>query len=159
MMSWVGYLLTDSEFFLIFFAENSQILLKISVIPILFTFMYLVVLNMLVNNQLNSSLRQKLGTLDNCLTNVWLMPKFWLPDNCQLLDDCLTTALLLPDNYLITARQLLDNCLNMTYAKCLPKVCLKTGWQHSYLKIPDKDILTDCLRAARGLPDDFMPNW
>ena len=35
MMSWVGCLLPDSELFIIF-AENSQILLKISVIPILF---------------------------------------------------------------------------------------------------------------------------
>ena len=43
--------------FFILFAENSQILLKISVIPILLTFIYLVALNQLVNNQLNSSLR------------------------------------------------------------------------------------------------------
>ena len=33
--------------------RKSQILLKISVIPILLTFMYLVALNLLVNNQLN----------------------------------------------------------------------------------------------------------
>ena len=52
-MSWDGCLLKDSEFF-VFFAENSQILLKISVIPFLLTFMYLVALNMFVNNQLNS---------------------------------------------------------------------------------------------------------
>ena len=37
-MSWVGYL-TDSALFILF-AENSQILLKISVIPILLIFMY-----------------------------------------------------------------------------------------------------------------------
>ena len=54
-MSWVGCLLTDSELF-ISFAENSQILLKIYVIPILLTFIYLVALSLLVNNQLNSSL-------------------------------------------------------------------------------------------------------
>jgi hypothetical protein len=42
--------------------ENSQILLKISVIPIPLTFMHLVALNLVVNNQLNSSLWQKLGT-------------------------------------------------------------------------------------------------
>ena len=48
MMSWVVCLLKDSELF-IFFAENNQILLKISVIPILLTFMYLVALNLLVN--------------------------------------------------------------------------------------------------------------
>ena len=54
MMSWVGCLLTDSELFILF-AENSQILLKISVIHILLTFIYLVELNLLVNNQLNSS--------------------------------------------------------------------------------------------------------
>ena len=39
MMSWVGCLLTDSDIFILF-AENSQILLKISVIPILLTLMY-----------------------------------------------------------------------------------------------------------------------
>ena len=53
MMSWVGYLLKDSEP-LIFFAGNSQILLKISVISILVTFIYLLALYLLVNNQLNS---------------------------------------------------------------------------------------------------------
>jgi hypothetical protein len=35
-MSWIGCLLTDLELFILF-AENSQILLKISVIPILLT--------------------------------------------------------------------------------------------------------------------------
>ena len=39
-MSWVGCLLKDLELFILF-AENSQILLKISVIPILLTFIYL----------------------------------------------------------------------------------------------------------------------
>ena len=53
-MSWVGCLLPNSELFILF-AENSQILFKISVIPILLTFIYLVALNLLVNNQLNSS--------------------------------------------------------------------------------------------------------
>jgi len=53
-MSWFGCLLPDSELFILF-AENNQILLKISVIPILLTFMYLVALNLLANNQLNSS--------------------------------------------------------------------------------------------------------
>ena len=53
-MSWVGYLLKDSVLFVLF-AENSQILLKISVIPILLAFIYLVALYLLVNNQLNSS--------------------------------------------------------------------------------------------------------
>ena len=56
-MSRVGCLLKYSELFILF-SENSQILSKISVIPILLTFMYLVALNLLVNNQLNSSLRQ-----------------------------------------------------------------------------------------------------
>ena len=51
-MSWVGCLLKYSELFILF-AENSQILLKISVIPILSNFMYLVALILLVNNQLN----------------------------------------------------------------------------------------------------------
>ena len=53
-LSWVSCLLKDSKIFILF-AENSQILLKISVIPIILTFMYLVALNLLVNNQLNSS--------------------------------------------------------------------------------------------------------
>ena len=53
MMSLVGCLLTDSELFILF-AENSQILLKISVILILLTFICLVALNLLVDNQLNS---------------------------------------------------------------------------------------------------------
>ena len=60
-VSWVGCLLKDSELFILF-AENSQILLKISVIPILLTFIYLVGLNLLVNNQLNSSLRHIIVT-------------------------------------------------------------------------------------------------
>ena len=47
----------------ILFTENNQILLKISVIPILFTFIYLVALNFLVNNQLNSSLPQIIITI------------------------------------------------------------------------------------------------
>ena len=41
--------------FSILFAENSQNLLKISVIPILLTLIYLEALNLIVNNQLNSS--------------------------------------------------------------------------------------------------------
>ena len=49
MMSWVAW-----ELFILF-AENSQIHLKIFAIPILLTFIYLVALNLLVNNQLNSS--------------------------------------------------------------------------------------------------------
>ena len=61
-MSWVGCLPTDSELFILF-AENSQILLKIYVIPILLTFIYLVALNLLVNNQLNSSLRHIIVTI------------------------------------------------------------------------------------------------
>jgi len=38
-MSWVGCLLKDSKFF-VSFAENSQIILKLSVFPILLTFIY-----------------------------------------------------------------------------------------------------------------------
>ena len=51
---WVE-LLTDAELFILF-SENSQIILKSSVNPILLTFMYLVALTLLVNNQLNSLL-------------------------------------------------------------------------------------------------------
>ena len=68
-MSWVGCLLKDSELFILF-AENSQILLKISVIPILLTFIYLVVLNLLVNNQLNTSLPH----IPNCYTGIKNFP-------------------------------------------------------------------------------------
>ena len=60
IMSWVGFLLKDSELFILF-AENSQKLLKFSVIPILLTFIYLVALNLLVT-QLNSSLRHIIVT-------------------------------------------------------------------------------------------------
>jgi hypothetical protein len=63
-LSWL--FTTRSEIFNLF-AENSQILLKTSVIPILLTFMYLVALNLLVNNtqfivELNSSLWQIIVT-------------------------------------------------------------------------------------------------
>ena len=51
-MSSVGCLLTDSDMFILF-TENSQILLKISVISILLTIK--VALNLLVINQINSS--------------------------------------------------------------------------------------------------------
>ena len=62
-MSSVGCLLKESELFILF-AENSQILLKISIIPILLTFVYLVALESVSKQptqlivQLNSSLRQ-----------------------------------------------------------------------------------------------------
>ena len=76
MMSWVQrwveldvYVLTNSELFVLC-AENGQILHKISVIPSLLTFLYLVALNLLVHKQptqliveLNSSLLQKLVTI------------------------------------------------------------------------------------------------
>ena len=42
------------------FAENSQILLKISVIPILLSFMYLVALNLLQPTQLTVQLKSSL---------------------------------------------------------------------------------------------------
>ena len=50
-LSWL-FTIKDSALFVLF-AENSEILLKISVIPILLTFMYLSALNLLVDNQLN----------------------------------------------------------------------------------------------------------
>ena len=76
MMSWVGCLLTNSELFILC-AENDQIILKISVIPILLTFIYMLALNLLVNNQLNSSLRQKLGTMYFIL---YFQPQLWQPN-------------------------------------------------------------------------------
>ena len=71
-MSWVGCLLIDSESFFILFEENSQTHLKIYDIPILFTFMTVSGSTESVSKQptqlivkLNSSLRQKLGTIDS----------------------------------------------------------------------------------------------
>ena len=61
-MSWAGCLLKESELFILF-TENNQILFIIFVIPILLTFIYLVAINLLVNNQLNSSLRHIIVTL------------------------------------------------------------------------------------------------
>ena len=72
-MSWVDCLLKDSELFILF-AENSQILLKISVIKIIWTFIYLVALNLLVNNQLNSSLRQIIVTQGELYEPNWWVP-------------------------------------------------------------------------------------
>ena len=63
MMSWVGCLLKDTERFILF-AENSQIPLKISVVPILITFMHLEPLNLLTNNKLNSSYGHIIVTLN-----------------------------------------------------------------------------------------------
>ena len=74
MMSWDGCLLKDSELFILF-AENSQILHKIFVIPILLTFIYLVALYLLVNQptqlivQQNSSLWQIIVTVS---MGLWL---------------------------------------------------------------------------------------
>ena len=64
-ISWVGSLLTDPELFILF-SENSQIFLKFSLIPILLTFIYLVALNLLVNNQLNSKSTQLIIAAHNC---------------------------------------------------------------------------------------------
>ena len=72
-MSWDGCLLKDSELFILF-AENSQILHKIFVIPILFTFIYLVALNLLVNKQLNSTS----NSTHNC--HIWVFcNQRWIP--------------------------------------------------------------------------------
>jgi len=68
-MSWVGWLLKDSELFILF-AENRQIRLKISVIPILLTFIYLVALYLFVINQLNSSLRHTIFRTENLELNI-----------------------------------------------------------------------------------------
>ena len=81
MMCWVG-----SEL-LILFAEIDQILLKIFVIPILLTFIYMVALNLLVKNQLivqlNSSLRHIIVIHDVFVLELllWLLlaQKLFLP--------------------------------------------------------------------------------
>ena len=70
-MSWVGCLLKVSELFILF-AEHSQILLKISIIPFLLTFMCLITLNLLVNNQLNSSLGHIIVTMTFLLLRIAL---------------------------------------------------------------------------------------
>ena len=74
MMSWVDCLLKYSELFILF-AEKIQILLKISVIPIHLTFIYLVALNLLVNNQLNSSSNSSLRHI--IVTIVCSIVLFW----------------------------------------------------------------------------------
>ena len=90
-MSWVLYLLKDSELF-IFFAESSQILLKISVILILLTFIYLVALKPVSKQpaqlivQLNSSLRQIIDSLNL---------RLWILSQAEII---ITTALSLPRN-------------------------------------------------------------
>ena len=70
MMGRIGCLQKDSELFVLF-AENSQIL-KISVIPIVLTFICLVALNLLVNKQLivqlNSSLRHIIVTKNTLIS-------------------------------------------------------------------------------------------
>ena len=61
----LGWLFTkEFKVFFILLTENSWILLKVSVIPIpiLLSFIHLVALNLLVNNQLNSSLRHIIVT-------------------------------------------------------------------------------------------------
>ena len=65
--------MTDLVLFILF-AENSQILLKIFVIPILLTFIYLVAL--LVNNQLNTSLRHMIVTNDKSYENTGYQHSF-----------------------------------------------------------------------------------
>ena len=52
-LSWL--FTTRFRVFFILFAENNQILLKISVFPILLTFIHLVALNLVVNTKHNSS--------------------------------------------------------------------------------------------------------
>ena len=55
-----------SWLFFVLFAENIQILLKISVIPILLTFMYLVALNLLVINNSAHRRTQLIIAAHNC---------------------------------------------------------------------------------------------
>ena len=87
-IKWVGCLLPDSEIFILF-AENSRILLKMLVIPIVLTFMYLVAPNLLVNNQLTSSLWHITVTL-----LLWIMPlkilRLWFqPRGCIRKKPCM----------------------------------------------------------------------
>ena len=70
----------------ILFSENSQIFLKISVIPILLTFIYLVALNLLVNNKLNS-LSNSTHAARNCHKDFFMafaLCKILLINSCQL---------------------------------------------------------------------------
>ena len=71
-ISWVG-----SEIFILF-AENSQILFKISVISIPLTFIYMVALNLLVNNQLKSKGTQLIIAAHDCQNTLCCAhPNFW----------------------------------------------------------------------------------
>ena len=64
-MSWVelSWLVTKYSELFILLAENSQFLLKIYVIQIFLAFIYLVAQSLVLNNQLNSSLRQIIDSL------------------------------------------------------------------------------------------------
>ena len=79
-LSWLDYLQTDSEFFYPF-AENNQIPLKIFLIPILFTFMYLEALyqkKLTVNNFKSTKTRTQLIIMtDNCSMCHALLLLFW----------------------------------------------------------------------------------
>ena len=69
--SWTHYLLTDSEVFILF-AENSQILLKISIILILLIFMFTVALyqkNWVVNNIKSSQVNSNSNSTHHCGRN------------------------------------------------------------------------------------------
>ena len=74
--------------FFILFAENSQIFLKNSVVSILLTFIYLVALNLFVNNQLNSSLRHIIVTNVNKRIHFrWQIRRFLVEEFMKLSDE------------------------------------------------------------------------
>ena len=85
VQQWVERLLW-SQSFLYLVAEYSQNILKISVIPIFLTSIYLVALNLLVNNQLNvqlnSSLRHIIVTLDYLFFQDWEMRQNFTGISC-----------------------------------------------------------------------------
>ena len=125
MMSWVRRwnelvvtcLLKDSKLFILF-AKNSQILLKISVMPILVTLIFLVALNLLVNNQLNSSFNSSLRHIivTKFFTQSWrilepstyqaMQPVFMASIWARVTTDLLPEAVITMSTFLITASNL-----------------------------------------------------
>ena len=108
MMSLVGYLLKDLDFFNLF-AENSQILLIISVIPNLLTFIYLVAL---VSKQPTQLIVQLNSSLRHIICHTWLIKPSHL--KCQL-------------EILMNSNGEFVKCLRFFFYFKLNKFCLKVA--------------------------------
>ena len=139
MMSWVGCLLKNSELFILF-AENSQILLKISVVPILLTGFILVALESVIKQltqlivQLNSLLRQ---IIDSKIIHSWLQPG-------RVRGQIMSTPLLLAHPDLLTYLTALWYSLSMSneitieirlFTVCIGKCIINFECLFSYIKM------------------------